>query len=202
MLRLIHNQTVLGPILIDDIDDGLPNKTKHRLGSMADPDHYARDGYANEPKQPCYVPYYKPGNQAIQGYIDIRETERVVHSAGKGKIDGMRRGGLIQVVQFVITDLGTPTVSVADLGTPGAGDVTITGTKLLSLTPNESYVVFTGTGAITLSRATILLAGGIAAFTDTSIVIPAALVPAVALTTTFCQVLSDDHTSTPAVALT
>ena len=30
MLRLIHNQTVAGGILINDIDDGLPNKTAKR----------------------------------------------------------------------------------------------------------------------------------------------------------------------------
>lgn len=198
MLRLIHNQTVLGPVLIDDIDDGLPNKTKHRLGSMANPDAYARGGYANEPKQKCYVPYYKPGDETIQGYIDLRETQRVLHSYGKGKISGFRQAGLIQVVQFAHTDLATPTVASGVL----VGDLTITGTKLLSLTPNESYVVITGTGAVTLSRTTILAAGGTAAFTDTNIVIPAALIPGVVVATSFVQVTADDNTSTPAVAVT
>lgn len=198
MLRLIHNQTVLGPVLIDDIDDGLPNKTKHRLGSMANPDAYARGGYANEPKQKCYIPYYKPGDQTIQGYIDLRETQRVMHSYGKGKISGFSQAGLIQVVQFVHTDLATPTVASGVL----AGDLTITGTKLLSLIPNESYVIITGTGAVTLSRTTILAAGGTAAFTDTNIVIPAALIPGVVVATSSVQVQADDNTSTPAVAVT
>lgn len=203
MLRLIHNQTVLGALLVDDIDDGLPNKTKHRLGSMANPDAYARDGYANEPKQPCYIPFNKPGSTTIPGYIDLRETERVVHSAGKGKIKGLSTvPAKITVVNFVITDLATPTVAPggAVSGVPGAGDLTITGTKFLSLTPNESYVVITGTGAVTLSRTAILAAGGVAAFTDTSIVIPAALILGVVPVTSFVQVTADDNT-TPAVVV-
>jgi hypothetical protein len=195
MLRLIHNQTVLGPILIDDIDDGLPNKTVHRLGSMADPDHYARDGYAIKDKQKCYIPYYKPGNQTVQGYIDIRETERVTHSSGKGKIDGMRRAGLIQVVQFVKTDLAVPVLTNAQLDVPGAGDLTITGTKLLSLTPDISTVILTGAGAVVLTMTQILAAGGVAAFTDTSIVIPAALVPGITAPGTAAQVNADDKNS-------
>jgi len=37
MLRLVHKQTVQGAILVDDIDDGIPNKEVHRLGSYGDP---------------------------------------------------------------------------------------------------------------------------------------------------------------------
>jgi hypothetical protein len=57
MLRVIHNQTVVGGIIVDDIDDGLPNKEVHRLGSSAYPKQYVRDGYAGKAKQPCYIPY-------------------------------------------------------------------------------------------------------------------------------------------------
>jgi hypothetical protein len=204
MLRLIHNQVNLGALLVDDIDDGLPNKTAHRLGSVADPKAYVPDGYANKPKQPCYIPYNKhlAGviDPTLPGFIDVFETERVTHSAGKGKIYGLaqatsQRPALITVVSFVEADLTTPVVTNAVIGVVPA-DLTITGTGFLSLTPNDSTVYITGTGAVApLTRLAILAAGGTAAFSDTSIVIPAALVPAIASPGTFVQVKSDDKLS-------
>ena len=129
MLRLIHNQTITGPILVDDIDDGLPNKNVHRLGSTADPKAYVRDGCANKPKQPAYIPVTKmypvvsnppPAWYAtIPGYIDIDQTEKVNLSAGKGKISKLASpsGGtnfpLITVVSFVESDLAAPVVATA-----------------------------------------------------------------------------------------
>lgn len=193
MLRLIHNQSVQGAIVVDDIDDGLPNKTAHRLGSTADPNAYARDGYANAPKQPCYVPYTKHGNPAIPGYIDLNMTEKVTLSAGQGKIFKLRQAGLIGINSFNAGDLATPVVTGAATNTPGAGDLTITGTGFLSLAPNDSVVIITGTGAVTLTRTQILVGGG--SFSDTAIVILAALVPGIAAVTSFAKVFSDDHNS-------
>lgn len=197
MLRLIHNQTCAGAILVDDIDDGLPNKEVHRLGSNANPNAYTRDGYANKPKQPCYVPrtkLYPVVDPTIQGYIDLDQTERVTLSAGKGKIKKLQTAGLITVVSFVASDLDAPTVSGATIG-GGPADLTITGTKFLSLTPNTSTVIITGTGAVTLTQAQILAAGGTADFQDGTIVIPAALVPLVASPGSFVQVKADDKLS-------
>lgn len=196
MLRLIHNQVGLGAILVDDIDDQLPNKEVQRMGSVADPKAYKRDGYANEPKQPSYIPRVKAGEPTIKGYIDLKETDRVTRSAGDGKIAGLQRAGLISVVSFVPSDLTTPTVATADLGTPGAGDLTITGTGFLSLTPDVTSVIITGTGAQTIP-ATLFNS-----ISDTTIVILAANVPGVALTTSFAAVRADGKTSSPAVALT
>lgn len=193
MLRLIHTQTVQGALLVDDIDDGLPNKTAHRLGSTADPNAYARDGYANAPKQPCYVPYASRANPLVAGYIDLNQTERVNLSAGKGKISKLKTAGFITSILFNASDLATPVITLADLGTPGVGDITITGTGFLSLAPNDSTVVITGTGAVTLTRNQIVVGGG--TFTDTSIFIPAALVPGVALVTSFAKVISDLNAS-------
>jgi hypothetical protein len=193
MLRLIHTQTTPGALLVDDIDDGLPNKTTHRLGSTADPKAYARDGYANDPKQPCYVPRTKPTNPAIAGYIDLNQTDRVNVSAGNGKIAKLQQAGFITTVLFNASDLATPVLTLADLDTPGVGDITLTGTGFLSLAPNDSSVVLTGTGAVTLTRNQILVGGG--TFTNTSIVILAALVPGVALATTFAKVVADDNSS-------
>lgn len=178
MLRLVHAQTVLGPIHVDDIDDGLPNKTAHRMGSTADPKAYARDGYANAAKQPCYVPRTKPGNVAVAGFIDLDETSRVTHSAFNGKIKGLQRAGLISIVSLVASDLVTPVVTNAQIGVPGTGDVTITGTGFLSVAPDVSSVLLWGATvggtlaapAFTLTAAQILPAPG-GAFTNTSIVI-------------------------------
>jgi len=200
MLRLIHNQVGLNALLVDDLDDGLPNKEVHRMGSTADPKAYKRDGYANEPKQKAYIPRVKPGEPTIQGYIDLNETDRVTRSAGGGKIAGLQRAGLISVVSFSPSDLATPTVATADLGNPGADDLTISGTGFISLTPDVTSVILTGTAAITLTSSQITTGGG--TVSDTSIFIPAALIPGVALATTFAAVRADGKTSTPAVALT
>jgi hypothetical protein len=85
MLRLIHNQTVSGSILINDIDDGIPNKSSRRevarekipgdsvlvRGGISATANYQRDGSSlggsdkstqtgvNYPKQKCYIPKYK-----------------------------------------------------------------------------------------------------------------------------------------------
>lgn len=197
MLRLIHAQTTQGAILVDDIDDGLPNKNVRRLSG--DPKAYNRDGYANAPKQKCYIPRVKASNPALPGYIDLEETPRVTHSATSGKIAGLQRKGLITVVSLVASDLATPNITLANLDAPGAGDLTISGTGFLSVSPEVSSVVLTGTGAITLTQTQITSGGG--TFGNTSIVIPAALIPGVATTTTSARVSADAQTSN-LVALT
>jgi len=178
MLRLIHSQTVTGGILVDDIDDGLPNKQVHRLGSSGDPKAYARDGYANAEKQKCYVPRVKAGEITIPGYIDLRETPRVVLSAAKGKIAKLVTAGRISVVSFSPSDIATPTITSGTRATPGAGDLTLVGTGFLSVSPDVSTVrVFgTGVGDVTLTS-TQVLGGTGGVFTNTSIVIDTLLIP-------------------------
>lgn len=193
MLRVIHSQEQLNRLVLTDIDDGLPNKTSHRLGSSGDPKAYKRDGYANSPKQPCYVPYSKPTDSSLPGYIDLRETQSVVHSAGKGCISKMVQAGWATVVSFQASDLAAPVLTSATLDAPGPGDLTLAGTNFTSLTPNTSTVFLTGTGAVTLTQDAILTGGG--SISDTTIVIPAALVPGVAVATTFAQVRADDQLS-------
>jgi hypothetical protein len=162
MLRLVHAQTIQGAILVDDIDDGLPNKAAHRIGSVGDPNAYPRDGYANDPKQNCYIPRVKPTDATIPGYIDLEESERVIASAGGGKILGLQTAGLISVVSFVEGDLATPVITGAALA---AGDLTIDGTGFLSVSPETSTVQIWGptvggteaAPAITLTAAQIIL---------------------------------------------
>jgi hypothetical protein len=181
MLRLVHAQTVLGAILVDDIDDGLPNKNIHRLGSTGDPNAYLRDGYANKPKQACYIPRTKPTDATIPGYVDLEQSRRVDHSAGSGKIAGFQRAGLITVVSFVEADLAQPSVTGASLNTPAAGDTTIAGTSFLSVTPDATSVRLFGAGVgdVTLTQAqfTAVAPGAI---TDIQIVIDSTLIAGLA----------------------
>lgn len=197
MLRLVHTQTIQGAILVDDIDDGIPNKEVHRLGSVGDPKAYKRDGYAQLDKQPCYVPRVKRNETTIAGYIDLRETRRVALSAGSGKIYKLQQRGLITVVSFQPSDLTTPVVSAAVSASPGAGDLTITGTNFLSVAPDISTIFVAGAGVgvggITLTR-TQILAGTGGVFTNTSIVVDTLLLPGLAAGDTV-RVRSDGRTS-------
>jgi hypothetical protein len=197
MLRVFHTQAVAGAILIDDIDDGLPNKTPHRLGSTGNPDAYVRDGYANKPKQPCYVPRTQATNPLQPGFINLNETPRVVLSAGKGKISKLRAAGLITVVSIDPAEVQTPTLTTADFGTPTEGDLTLTGTTFMSVEPDISSVVITGAGGKTLTETEITDGGG--TVSATSIVIPAALIPGVTVAST-ARVISNGK-STMNVAL-
>lgn len=197
MLRLIHNQTVSGGILVDDIDDGLPNKNVHRLGSTADPKAYVRDGTTGKPKQPCYVPRTQAltGFPTIQGYINLNETPRVTFSSGKGKIHKLQSSGFVTVVSLLAADIKAPTLATAAINVPGAGDLTLTGTTFLSVQPDITTVFITGTGAVTLTAAQILASpGGVVA--ATSIVIPAALIPGVVAVTSFAQVRANEQLTT------
>jgi len=199
MIRVIHAQlaTVPGPILVDDIDDGLPNKESYRLGSHGDPKAYLRDGYADKPKQPCYIarvrakePVWQP---PIAGYIDLLETQRVLLSSNKGKVQKLLVAGMVQVVNFVAADVAAPTVSGGVIG-GGPANLTISGTKMASLQPDLTGVIITGTGGpIYLDQATILAGGG--TISDTTIFLPAALVPGIASPGTFVQVRSDEKLS-------
>lgn len=177
MLRIIHSQTTAGALLIDDIDDGLPNKNVHRLGSTADPNAYVSDGYANKPKQSCYVARVKASNPAIAGYIDLEETDRVLLSADHGKIKGFSTVGLASVLSFVKSDIATPNVTSVTQNAPAPGDITIAGTGFLSLLPEITsvHLVGPGVGDVTLTQAQIVaVAPG--AVTDIQIIIDSTLI--------------------------
>lgn len=182
MLRLIHSQNVQGALLVDDIDDGLPNKQTHRLGGAGDPKAYPRDGYANARKQKCYVPRTKPGDATIAGYIDLDETPRVQRSAAAGKIAGLVRAGRATVVSLVASDLATPVVTAAQIDNPATGDVTITGTGMASVSPNFTKVRLFGAGVgdITLTQAQIIAVPP-GAVGNTSIIIDTTIAPSLAV---------------------
>jgi hypothetical protein len=103
-----------------------------------------------------------------------------------------------------------PVITTADKDTPGAGDLRITGTDLGPYGLYTFAVILTGTGTTTvvnggkpkrLTQAQIVQGGGSINSAGTIINIPAALVPGIALTTTFARVQVNDMLSA-AVALT
>lgn len=192
MLRLIHNQVGTGGLLVDDIDDGLPNQTVDR--PAADSKALKTDGPLGKVKQACYVPYYKPGDTSVAGYIDLDETSNVMRSAAAGKIAGFVASGALSTVSLVASDLSTPVITTAVLDLPGVGDVTITGTGLLSVDPELTYIAFTGTGAVTLSEEEVVDESG-GSVGATTIVIPAALIAGLAEATTSAMVTADAEDS-------
>jgi len=195
MLRLIHTQTAQGGHLIDDIDDGLPNKMTHRLGSHGDPAAYKRDGYANEPKQAVYVPRTRASDASIAGSIDLLETERVIRSQNSGKIAGMIDAGNITAVSLVAADLDAPVVTAAEVDLPAAGDITIDGTGFLSVAPDVTTVRLFGGGVgdVTLTLAQIIaVAPG--AVSDVQIIIDSTLIGGL-VATDDCIVTADDQAS-------
>ena len=173
MLRLIHAQTIPGTILVDDIDDGLPNKEVYRLGTTADPKAYQRDGYANKVKQNCYVPYSMAhaGFPGIPGYINLQQTENVVLSAGKGKISKLvlppqhqnTLTPLISVISLVAADIVASLVTAA---AHVAANFQIDGTTLSSVSPDTTTVTLAKAGGATTpapavwTQAAIIAAGG------------------------------------------
>lgn len=201
MLRLTHTQVAQGPLLISDIDDGLPNKTAKR--GVGHPDKYLRDG--NSPggpdkstsrgssalKQKCYVPRIKAGEPTIAGYIDLAETDRVLMSAARGVIRGLLAANQLTVTSFPASDVAAPINLSARFNFPSAGDVTISGSGLTSLAPDITSVVFTGSGAKTVLQAQITSDGG--SVGASSIVVKATSIPGVAEQTTSVAVRADSQ---------
>jgi hypothetical protein len=201
MLRLTHTQVAQGPLLISDIDDGLPNKTAKR--GVGHPDKYLRDG--NHPggpdkstsrgssalKQKCYVPRVKSGEVSIAGYIDLAETDRVLMSQARGVIRGLVAAGQLTVTSFPASDVAAPINLSARFNFPSAGDITISGSNLTSLAPDISSVVVTGSGAKTLTQAQIISDGGTVG--ASSIVVKATSIPGVAEQTSLVAVRADSQ---------
>lgn len=134
------------------------------------------------------------------------ETDVAIESFLVGNISQLRNaaysyGGVAGEAVAVVEDDGStdfatahtlPTLTTADLGTPVAGAMTLTGTGLGKESGNSkdplrsTRVKLTGAVSITLHQEQIEAAGGSVA--DTSIVIPASLIPGATTTTTSAQV--------------
>jgi hypothetical protein len=220
MLRLAHTQVSTGGIIVNDIDDGLPNKTAKR--GTGDKDKYIRDGNSlgghdrstkpgvNNPKQKCYIPFWKilsnnppTYSSTVAGYIDVAETDRVLISQDRGVIHGLATktpSALITVTSFTAADVAAPTITSANMAAgDGVDALTMVVTNALSLAPDISSVKI---GTTVITKTQITGAGG--TFTDTSIIIPKSLIPtSMIIGTTTITVTADNQTTAPhAIAVT
>lgn len=207
MLRITHTQVAQGSLYLTDIDDGLPRQTAK--DGVGNPKSYQRDGSGlsgagkstrpgvNYLKQKCYVPRVKAGETTVAGFIDLKETDRVLMSQAKGVIKGLQAAGHITVTSFLDSDVAAPVATTIEIDAPGAGQVTITGTGLTSLAPDITTVTITGTGAVTLTQTQITGGGGTVG--ATSIVIPSALIPGVVKNASLASVRADGQTTTAKV---
>jgi hypothetical protein len=139
------------------------------------------------------------------------ETDVAIESFLLGNLAGFRsasfnpdrrnHASVVGAAIYVSEDDGTtdfatahtlPVLTTADLGTPVAGALTLTGTGLGKESGNttdplrSTIVKLTGAVTLKLSQEAIEAAGG--SVSDTSIVIPAALLPGATTTTTSAQV--------------
>lgn len=140
------------------------------------------------------APRFWESTTAIDSFLvgDMAELLNANFNPDPRRLPPLVSGAAITVVE----DDGTtpfaatlPVITTADLNTPGAGDLTITGTGLGSDEREETtvHLVNATTGySKTLLQKFIEAGGG--SVTGTSIVIPAALIPGATLTTTSAQV--------------
>lgn len=169
--RLVHTQTTKGPILINDIDQGLPVEFLDE-----------------ERKQDCYVTFNHKYFQdrkvitdtTIAGYIDLVPSDKVKLSVEQGVIAGHVASGAMQIVEIPNGALNVPTIVRADQDQADGDDVTddyrveIEGANFMSFAPYETSVTLTdGDAVVTLSMTDILDGGG--TFTSTLIIIPQAV---------------------------
>ena len=105
--RVIHQQTEEGEILIDDIEQGLPNEP---FGFLK--------------KQQVYIPYnFKSFNvkssgqvelnvdRSRPGFVDFVQTDDVRKSVSKGDISGLQDDNKVSVVDIQPGDLDPPSIS-------------------------------------------------------------------------------------------
>jgi hypothetical protein len=183
MFRVIHSQTKNGTISLGDVEDGV------RFASNVILDAAKRKIL----KQKVIIPYANPNDTTQPGYTDLIESDQVLLSANHGNIHGLVDAGMVTVQIYTPSDLATPVVTATNLTTPGSGALAITGTKFLSLPPDTSVVVATGTSSFSLTRTQITTAGG--SFTDTSISIPVALLTSFLTGTRSVAVVADRNAS-------
>lgn len=158
LVRVIHSQVLTpgisrdGSILLDKID-------KSQGNSDSPP-------YAQNPKQQVYVPYADPTTPSFAGYVDLIQTDEVKLQAEQpgGVITKLESAGHISTVVFQSNLIATPVITAA---VAAGGDVTLTGTTFLSVTPTTTTVRI----GPTVNALQTILSADFDTFTTTSIVI-------------------------------
>jgi len=229
MLRLTHNQTISGSILVNDIDDGLPNKTASRAvarekvsgdhvlvtggilasanarldgGGLGGRDKSTLSG-VNNLKQKCYIPKYK----LLSNNTHNTAIAGYIDVAESDRVllsqDHGVIAGLLAAGLITVTSFTSTDVAAPTIS---AANIAAGGTYALTLTGTNFTslapdVSSVRIGTTTLSATQITVAGG--TFTATSIVIPEALVPvSMIVGTTLVYVTADNQTVSHAIAVT
>lgn len=172
-IRLVHTQTQIGDLLVNDIEDGTPRRP-----------------FDDYNKQDVYVTFNRKFFNSAglvevdtdnPGFIDLLPTDDVLLSRDHGVIAGLADGGFVTVIDIADGALAAPAVATANQDNADATDATndyrveITGTNFLSTAPDVSTVLVTAANAATILLTDADITGGGGTFTDTSIIIPAAV---------------------------
>ncbi len=157
ILRVINQQTLpkglsrSGSILLDKIDVC--------QGNSENPP------YAQNTKQPLYVPYANPLNTAVKGYVDLVQTDEVkLQAESKGSIGALVTAGRLAVAVVASNLLVAPVVT----GAPHNLPLTIAGTTFTSVSPDVTYVELTNASGVKQ----IIQAAAFTSISATQIVIP------------------------------
>jgi len=135
LVRVTNEQTLPqglsrdGSILLDKID-------KSQGNSDSPP-------YAQLPKQTIYVPFVNPLDTAVNGYVDLVQTDEVILAAeADGSIGALANTTppRVTVLAFDSALIATPTVTNA---VNAVGTTTVTGTTLLSVSPDRTRLRLT-----------------------------------------------------------
>ncbi len=139
ILRVINQQTLpqglsrRGSILLDKIDVS--------QGNSENPP------YAQNTKQPLYVPWANPLNTAVKGYVDLIQTDEVkLQAEAKGSIGALTITIPARLAVAVVASnlLVAPVVTAAPHNLP----LNITGTTFASVAPDVTAVELTNAAGV------------------------------------------------------
>jgi hypothetical protein len=187
MLRVIHSQSKVGTVVLSDIEDGCRFNSRHILDASK----------RAAMKQKVVIPFSDPLFPAQAGYVDLIDTDNVLLSANHGCLSGLATAGLVTIQVFSPTAKSVPAITAASIA---GGNLTITGTYMVSLLPDVSSLVVTGAGARTLTATQVTGGGG--TWTDTSVVVPMTMLTGMTSVTSTVAIVADRNSSNvlPAIA--
>ncbi len=135
LARVINEQSIPqgisrdGSILLDKIDKSQGNSEQ--------------PPYAQVAKQKLYIPYTNPLDIAVKGYSDLVQTDEVILQLDTNGSIGMLANTVPPVVSISLVAsnlLAVSTISAGVHATPAAGDITISGTTFLSVSPDRTRI--------------------------------------------------------------
>lgn len=165
LIRLLHTQSTEGPLLVTDIESGLPNE---RFGIYR--------------KQPgVYVPYFRTFfnqdglvtvDRTTAGFVDLVPSDKAIASLDRGVIAKFVEKGFVTATEIPSGALNVPEItSIAGDGvdTAPGDEVVLAGLRFTSFAPDTTSVSITdGTTTLTFTEGDANVT-----FTDTEITIAA-----------------------------